>query len=94
MTSLDLFSVNKSGPGPGRAAVKVDRTTVATGTATAAAEIATLRQKLAAAAARIQEEKGKPNTTQAYKDNALKPFTDKIKSVPTLDGAWLHFCAT
>jgi hypothetical protein len=36
---------------------------------------------------------GKPNTTEAYKDNA--PWTlDKIKSVPTLDDAWLHFCAT
>ena len=74
----------------------VDRTAVATGTNAAVAEIAVLRQKLAAASARVGE-MGKPNTTEAYKDNALKPFTwrsDKIKSVPTLDGAWLHFCAT
>ena len=72
--------------------IMVDRTTVATGTEAAVAEIAVLRQKLAAAAARVRE-MGKPNTTEAYKDNA--PWTsDKIKSVPTLDDAWLHFCAT
>ena len=69
----------------------VDRTAVATGTAAAVAEIAVLRQKLAAAAARVRE-MGKPNTTEAYKDNA--PWTSDIKSVPTLDDAWLHFCAT
>ena len=78
--------------------IVVDRTTVATGTEAAVAEIAVLRQKLAAAAARIQEEKGKPNTTEAHKDNVFKPFTswksDKVKRVPTLDDAWLHFCAT
>jgi hypothetical protein len=77
--------------------IMVDRTAVATGTAAAVAEIAVLRQKLAAAAARVRE-MGKPNTTEADKDNALKPFTswtsDKIKSVPILDDAWLHFCAT
>jgi hypothetical protein len=74
----------------------VDRTAVATGTEAAVAEIAVLRQKLAATAARVRET-GKPNTTEAYKDNALT-FTswtsDKIKSAPTLDDAWLHFCAT
>jgi len=37
----------------------VDRTAAATGTAAAMAEIAALRQKLAAAAARIQEEMGR-----------------------------------
>jgi hypothetical protein len=37
----------------------VDRTVVATGTAAAVAEIAALRQKLAAAAARIQVEIGR-----------------------------------
>ena len=76
--------------------VMVDRTAVATGTSAAVAEIAVLRQKLAAAAARVRE-RGKPNTTEAYKDNALKPFawaSDKIKSVTTLDDAWLNFCAT
>jgi hypothetical protein len=76
----------------------VDRTAAATGTAAAVAEIAALRQKLAAAAARIQEEMGRHKATEADKDNALKPFTswksDKIKSAPTLDDAWLHFCAT
>jgi hypothetical protein len=66
--------------------ILVDRTAVATGTAAAVAEIAMLRQKLAAAAARVRET-GKPNTTEAYKDN-------KITSVPTLDDAWLLFCAT
>jgi hypothetical protein len=39
----------------------VDRTAAATGTAAAMAEIAALRQKLAAAAARIQEEMGRPD---------------------------------
>ena len=62
------------------------------------AEIAALRQKLAAAAARIQQEMGRHKETEAYRDNAFKPFTswtsDKIKSAPTLDDAWLHFCAT
>ena len=66
-------------------------------TTAAVAEIAVLRQKLAAAVARVRE-MGNPNTTEAYKDDALKPFTswtsDKIKSVPTLDDGWLHFCAT
>jgi hypothetical protein len=49
----------------------------------AAAEVATLSQKLAAAEARIRE-------IEAAKDNALKPLTswrsDKTKSTPTLDG--------
>jgi hypothetical protein len=76
----------------------VDRTTVATGTAAAVAEIAALRQKLAAAASRVQVEMGRHKGTEVDKDNAFKPFTswksDKIKSVPTLDDAWLHFCAT
>jgi hypothetical protein len=61
------------------------------------AEIAVLRQKLAAAAARVRE-MDKPNTTEVHKDNAFKPFTswksNKIKSAPILDDAWLHFCAT
>jgi hypothetical protein len=78
--------------------IMVDRTAAATGTAAAMAEIAALRQKLAAAAARIQEEMGRHKATEADKDNALKPFTswksDKAKSTPTLDDAWLHFCAT
>jgi hypothetical protein len=78
--------------------IMVDRTAVATGTAAAVAEIAALRQKLAAAAARIQVEMGRHKETEAHKDNPFKPFTswksDKIKSVPTLDDAWLHFCAT
>jgi hypothetical protein len=55
-------------------AIKLDRT------ATAAAEIATLRQKLAAAEARIREIEDK--------NNAFKPLTswksDKTKSTPTL----------
>ena len=76
----------------------VDRTAVATGTEAAVAEIAVLRQKLAAAAARIQVGMGRHKEPEADKDNAFKPFTswksDKIKSVPTLDDAWLHFCAT
>ena len=76
----------------------VDRTTVATGAEAAAAEIAALRQKLAAAVARVEVKMGRHKAAEAYKDNALKPFTswksDKIKSVPTLDDAWLHFCAT
>jgi hypothetical protein len=50
--------------------------------AAAAAEIATLRQKLAAAEARIRE-------IEAKKDNAFKPFTswksEKTKGTPTLD---------
>ena len=61
------------------------------------AEIAALRQKLAAATARIQQEMGRHKATEADKDNAFKPFTwtsDKINSVPTLDDAWLKFCAT
>ena len=78
--------------------IMVDRTAVATGTAAAVAEIAVLRQKLAAAASRIQVEMGRHKETEAYRDNAFKPFTswtsDKIKSAPTLDDAWLHFCAT
>lgn len=52
-----------------------------------------LRQKLAAAEARIRE-------IEADKDNAFKPFTswksDKIKGTPTLDNMrerMLHFCA-
>ena len=63
--------------------IKVDRTTATADTA-AAAEIATLRQKLAAAEARIRE-------IEADKDNAFKPPTitsrksDKTKSAPTLD---------
>ena len=76
----------------------VDRTAVATGTAAAVAEITVLRQKLAAAAARIQEEISRHKATEADKDNAFKPFTswksDEIKSAPILDDAWLHFCAT
>jgi hypothetical protein len=63
-------------------AIMVDRT------AAAAAEIAALRQKLAAAEARIQE-MGRHNATEADKDNAFKRFTswtsDKVKSTPTLD---------
>jgi hypothetical protein len=63
-------------------AIMVDRT------AAAAAEIATLRQKLAAAEARIRE-MGRHNTTEADKDNAFKLFTSwksgKTKSTPTLD---------
>jgi hypothetical protein len=61
--------------------IKVDRTTATADTA-AAAEIATLRQKLAAAEARIRE-------IEADKDSAFKPLTlwksDKTKSTPTLD---------
>jgi hypothetical protein len=75
----------------------VDRTAVATGAAAAVAEIASLRQKLAAAAARIQQEMGRHKTTEADKDYAFPPFTswsDKIKSSPTLGDAWFHFCAT
>ena len=76
----------------------VDRTAAATGTAAAVAEIAALRQKLAAVAARIQQEVGRHKAAEADKDNAFKPFTswksDKIKSAPILDDAWLHFCAT
>jgi hypothetical protein len=59
--------------------IKVDRSTAAAGTV--AAEIATLKQKLAAAEARIRELEDK--------DNAFKPLTswksDKTKSTPTLD---------
>ena len=62
------------------------------------AEIAALRQKLAAATARIQQEMGRHKATEADKDNALKPFTswksDEIKSPPTVDDTWLRFCAT
>jgi hypothetical protein len=51
-------------------------------TATAATEIATLRQKLAAAEARIRE-------IEADKNNGFKPFTwwrsNKTKSTSTLD---------
>jgi hypothetical protein len=61
--------------------------------AVAAAEIATLRQKLAAAEVGIRE-RGRHNTTEACKDNALKPFTSWKSDAPTLDDAWLHFCAT
>ena len=43
----------------------------------AAAEIATLRQELAAAKARIQE--------MGDKDNAFKPFTSWKSRTPTLD---------
>jgi hypothetical protein len=43
----------------------VDRTTAAVSTPAATAEIATLRQKLAAAAARIQEEMGRHKATEA-----------------------------
>jgi hypothetical protein len=77
--------------------VNVDRTAVVTSTAGAIAEISTLRQKLAAAEVRIRE-RGQHNTTEARKDNALKPFTswksDKTESTPALDDVWLHFCAT
>jgi hypothetical protein len=59
-------------------AIMVDRT------AAAAAEIATLRQKLAAAEARIQE-MGRHNATEADKDNAFKPFTSWKSRTPTLD---------
>ena len=59
----------------------IDRTAVAT------AEIAMLKQKLAAAEARIQE-MGRHNATEADKDNVFKRFTlwtsDKVKSTPTL----------
>jgi CelD/BcsL family acetyltransferase involved in cellulose biosynthesis len=61
--------------------------------------IATVRQQLAAAEARIQEmgtlrqklqEMGGHDATEADKDNAFKLFTswkvDKVKSTPTLDG--------
>jgi hypothetical protein len=76
--------------------IMVDRTGAAAGTAAATAEIATLRQKLAAAEARIRET-GRPNATEAYKDNAFKRFapwkSDKTKErmaallrdPPTLD---------
>ena len=53
----------------------VDRTAVATGTAAAVAEIAVLRQKLAAAATRIQVEMGRHKETEVDKDNAFNPFT-------------------
>jgi hypothetical protein len=59
-------------------AIMVDRT--------AAAEITTLRQELAAAKARIQE--------MGDKDSAFKPFTSWKSRTPTLDdcvNAWLHF---
>ena len=59
----------------------VDRTAVAAGTAAAVAELGALKQKLAAAEARIRELKAK--------DNAFKPSTswksDKTKSTPTFD---------
>jgi hypothetical protein len=51
-------------------------------------EIATLRQKLAAAEASIQE-RGRHNMTEADKDNLFKRFTswtsEKVKGAPTLD---------
>ena len=61
-----------------------------------AAEIATLRQKLATLAVAeadkdnvFLQERGRHNATETDKDNAFKPFTsrmsDKTKSVPTLD---------
>ena len=57
-------------------AIMADRTVVA------ASEIATLRQKLAAAEAHIRE-------IEADKNNGFKPFTwwksNKTKSTPTLD---------
>jgi len=60
-------------------AINVDRTAAAEGTV--AAEIATLKQKLATAEARIRELEDK--------DNAFKPLTswksDKTKCAPTLD---------
>jgi len=60
-------------------AINVDRTAAAVGTV--AAEIATLKQKLATAEARIRELEDK--------DNAFKPLTswksDKTKCAPTLD---------
>jgi hypothetical protein len=72
-------------------AIRADRAVAA------AAQIATLRQKLAAAEARIRE-MGRRKATEVDRDNAFKPFTswksDKIKSAPILDDAWLHFCAT
>ena len=74
----------------------VDRTAVATGTAAAVAEITVLRQKLAAAAARVRE-MGKPNTTEAHKDNVFKPFTswksDEI-SVRALQHSTMHGCTS
>ena len=48
----------------------VDRTAVAAGTAAAVAEIAVLRQKLAAAAARIQET-GRHNATETEHFRAI-----------------------
>jgi hypothetical protein len=70
--------------------ILVDRTAAAAGTAAATAEIATLRQKLTAAGARIRET-GRHNATEAYKDNAFKLVTssksDQTKSPPTLDAA-------
>jgi hypothetical protein len=59
-------------------AIMVDRT------AAAAFEIATLRQELAAAKARIQE-MGRYNATEADKDNTFKPFTSWKSRIPTLD---------
>jgi hypothetical protein len=59
-------------------AIMADRTVAA------AAEIATLRQELAAAKARIQE-MGRNNATKADKDNAFKLFTSWKSRTPTLD---------
>jgi hypothetical protein len=59
-------------------AIMADRTVAA------AAEIATLRQELAAAKARIQE-MGRNNATKADKDNAFKLFTSWKSRTPTID---------
>ena len=50
----------------------------------ATAEIAALRQELAAAKARIQE-MGRHNATGADKDNAFKPFASWKSRTPTFD---------
>ena len=67
----------------------VDRTTVATGAEAAVAEIAVLRQKLAAAVARIEVKMGRHKATEAYKDNAFKRLTSwtsaKVETTPTPD---------
>jgi len=77
--------------------IMVDRTAAATGTAAAVAEIAALRQKLAAAAARIQQEVGRHKAAEADKDNAFKPFTswksDEI-SVRALQHSTMHGCTS
>jgi hypothetical protein len=78
MTALssNIFAKPDGGSAPGLTnAIMADRN------ATAAAEIVTLRQKLAAAAARIQEEMGPRKATEVDKDNALHfRTTDRFRS--------------